>query len=451
VKKLIYFITVLTFFVLNSCKDNTISPASGTKGSMLITSDPGGAAIYLQGDFTGKYTPDTLKDLEFGSYAIMLKFGLERDTTFKVNLSSAGINKTSVNMTNELGSLFLNSDPQGCEIYVNGAPTDKFTPDTVNYLKLGINTITLVKDKMEIDTNLSISKGLNSIFLNYYGTLFITSKPSGVKITIDGINTNKVTPDTLKLFKGVHTLELSNNQYYFSTELNIIAGQLMEMDHSFTDPGNISVTSTPAGASIFLDGVNQGVTSPSVLTNIQIGKHSLVLNLNGYIPDSVQVNVLGSQTSYIKRTLIPKAALSSFGPVLIYYGYNIPTGLPNSLVLSSGTTRATSVGSIDSIDLVSNSYYITSAYSYNSRNTYFGSTSGYYNLNDGVAAINFSSGYYYSQMSISSNGYFFIYDNDQHYSKMIITASGGSGSSTDPYYVKVQWLYNQTSGDIRFR
>jgi hypothetical protein len=450
VKKLVLFIAVLTFFVLNSCKNNAISPVSDNIGSLLINSDPVGAAIYLQGDFTGKYTPDTLKNLEFGSYKIILKFGIERDTTFKVNLSNTGINKISVNMTNELGSLFVNSDPQGAELFLNGTPCNKFTPDTIKYLKLGINSVTIIKNNIVLDTNLFISKGLNNIFLNYYGALFVTSKPSGVKISIDGINTNKVTPDSLKLLKGNHTMELSNSQFYFSTQLNINAGTAMNLDHSFTDPGNISVVSDPDGAAIWLDGINQSVTTPSVLTNIQIGKHSLVFNLTGYIPDTVQVNVLGSQTSYVKRTLIPHAAFSSFGPVLIYYGYNVPTSLPNSLVLSSGTSSSTFVSRYDSIDVVSNSYYLTSAYSYNNRNTYFSSSSSN-NLNDGVAAISYSSGYYDSEISITLNGYFFIYDNEQHYSKMMITELGGNGTSTNPYYMKVKWLYNNTAGDLRFR
>jgi len=454
VKNISLFIIVLISLIINSCKNDPVAPPlTATSGNLVVTSNPSGAAIYLQGNFTGRYTPDTLKNVAFGSYAVKLKFNNTLDSTFNFEVKAGGVTNISIDLTNSVASLIIDSDPRGCEIYLNGAPSNKITPDTIKFINIGRNTLTLIKDKLVLDSVINVNKGQNNIFLNYNGTAIITSTPSGAKIIIDGVNTNKVTPDSVKMMNGSHKLELSTSDYYFATQISIKPGGIIMLDHSFIAPGNISVNSYPAGANIWLDGTNTGKTTPTVLQSINIGSHTIVLNKANYVADTINVIVLGSQTINVGSSLLASASLQEFGPVTLYYGSGLTISQPNALVLSTGVSSTFSSLITDSVDLVATYYYIESAeYYYTGRYTYFYQTvTGTNNLYDGVPSVDISSGNWSQELNYSNTSYFFIYDTDHHFSKMIITEKGGSGTTSSPYYIKVKWLYNKVAGDKRFQ
>ncbi|MBU4222272.1 MAG: PQQ-binding-like beta-propeller repeat protein [Euryarchaeota archaeon] len=67
--------------------------------------------------------------------------------------------------------------------------------------------------------------------------------------------------------------------------------------------GFISISSTPSGASIYLDGVYQGKT-PKIITDVSVGSHYVELKLEGYKPLSDTVEVKAGGTSYISAPLI---------------------------------------------------------------------------------------------------------------------------------------------------
>ncbi len=45
--------------------------------------------------------------------------------------------------------------------------------------------------------------------------------------------------------------------------------------------GNISLTSNPAGAIVFLDGINTGAITPTTVENVTNSTHSILLRLSG--------------------------------------------------------------------------------------------------------------------------------------------------------------------------
>ena len=54
-----------------------------------------------------------------------------------------------------------------------------------------------------------------------------------------------------------------------------------------------------------------------------------------------------------------------------------------------------------------------------------------------------------NNMSNMDSNYVFLYDHDGHYSKLKIVNSGG-GVAGEPFWVQVQWYYNNTLLDNRF-
>jgi hypothetical protein len=71
-----------------------------------------------------------------------------------------------------------------------------------------------------------------------------------------------------------------------------------------TQTGSISITSTPPGANVILDGVNQQVKTPTTLAQITPGAHTVKLTKLGYKAYTTQVTVLAGQTTSINANLV---------------------------------------------------------------------------------------------------------------------------------------------------
>jgi len=70
--------------------------------------------------------------------------------------------------------------------------------------------------------------------------------------------------------------------------------------------GSISVSSSPSGATIHLDGsVGQSLTTPYTFANLLIGTHALVLTLDGYEIWSADVLVLAGETLPVDAIMTP--------------------------------------------------------------------------------------------------------------------------------------------------
>ena len=104
-----------------------------------------------------------------------------------------------------------------------------------------------------------------------------------------------------------------------------------------TAVGNISITSTPSGATIYLDGVPAGSITPATVGNVANGTHTVLLQLSGY-QDYTQTNlqVNDNQTSMVSATLTNLTSSVSF--------YSVPAGATVYVDgVSRGTTNTTGV------------------------------------------------------------------------------------------------------------
>ncbi len=74
--------------------------------------------------------------------------------------------------------------------------------------------------------------------------------------------------------------------------------------------GTLSISSTPPGAEISIDGQDQGKTTASVISGIPSGSHTLTLTLTGYQTYSTTFSIIGGQTTTLAPTLSPTTACS---------------------------------------------------------------------------------------------------------------------------------------------
>ena len=71
-------------------------------------------------------------------------------------------------------------------------------------------------------------------------------------------------------------------------------------------PGSVKVTSTPSGATIWLDGKSTQKTTPDILESLTPGNHSIKLVLEGYNDFSGSVSINSSQRADLSAALIIK-------------------------------------------------------------------------------------------------------------------------------------------------
>ncbi len=70
--------------------------------------------------------------------------------------------------------------------------------------------------------------------------------------------------------------------------------------------GSVKLSSTPSGATIWLDGTNTKKTTPEILEGLTPGKHSLKLTLDGYNDYTGSVNITSGKQTDCSKTLTAK-------------------------------------------------------------------------------------------------------------------------------------------------
>lgn len=204
----------------------TLTPLSAPVGKIFLSSVPAGAAIFLDGNTTGKITPDTLTSVVVGDHTIKLTLSNYADSTFSVSVSENLTTSQSVTMRAlPIGNVFVTSTPSGAAIFLDNVNSGKVTPDTLKNITSGDHAIKLTLTNYFDSTftvtvpnaNQTVSQSISMRALPV-GNLFISSVPSGAAIFRNGTSSGKLTPDTLKnLSTGNHTIKLSLSGYFDST------------------------------------------------------------------------------------------------------------------------------------------------------------------------------------------------------------------------------------------
>ncbi|MCK4334178.1 PEGA domain-containing protein [candidate division WOR-3 bacterium] len=211
-------------------------------GAIEVKSTPEGAAVYLDGDDTGKKTNTILADLEPDDYTV--KLVLEGYDDWEKDVTVEGgdtVTVEAVLVANAFGALQVNSTPvQGAEIWLDGDSTGVATNAFFDSLAVGSHTLKLkLAEYKDWDTTVTI-----------------------VKDEIDTVN-------------AVLVLKT----------------------------GSIQVNSTPTGADIFLDGVDKETVTNALLTDVTLGDHTIKLTLDGYADWDTTVTVNEDETATIDAVL----------------------------------------------------------------------------------------------------------------------------------------------------
>ena len=124
------------------------------------------------------------------------------------------------------------------------------------------------------------------------GTLTVTSNPTGVQVIVDR-ESKGVTPTTLTLTAGPHTVELRGAGDPRTISVNVAAGaqlsQYIELASGNSSMGRLQVKTDPPGAMVTIDALPRG-NSPITIGNLDPGEHAVVLTSEaGTVTQSVTI------------------------------------------------------------------------------------------------------------------------------------------------------------------
>jgi len=206
--------------------------------------------------------------------------------------------------------LLVESDPSGAEIYVDARSISQFTPFTIQDIPPGKHDISVIYKYQKAMQSIVIASGEKKqiklvIPISTENEIIASSNPSGAEIYLDGKDTGQKTPATLlKLEKGIHEIRMVLPGYEaFEIQVNVngtatVSGNLVK---SNTPQGTVLIESTPANASVVIQGKAYGTTPVTV--TLAPGTYSAVLSLAGYKNETKSFEVKADQQVTVSVTL----------------------------------------------------------------------------------------------------------------------------------------------------
>jgi hypothetical protein len=140
------------------------------------------------------------------------------------------------------------------------------------------------------------------------GQMAIDSTPSGAQVQIDGrTDPSWVTPFSLTgLGAGPHTVTVSKAGYSTDTRtVNVASGnKAFVTSHLSQLMATLAVSSSPAGANVYIDGKDIGRLTPAQVS-VDKGQHVVLVRKSGFIDETTNVQFLLGQTTNYSPTLRP--------------------------------------------------------------------------------------------------------------------------------------------------
>ncbi len=246
------------------------------------------------------------------------------------------------------GSKIVISPPvsQPKDIDRNGFATFTFTVRVPEYEEPGTKRITINVEYGDTgwldvgETRYTITKYVYLTVKKPPATLIIKTTPEGASVYINDVYKG-ITPLTVTLEEGTYDLKLKKEGYETLQEtITLYPGKTTTITRELKPlPVPLTITSTPGGAMVYIDGEHKGVTPLTV--NLLPGTYSIKLVKKGYQDYTTQVTVNAGQPVTISPTLskVPVSNTAS--------SHTIDTELSNpnqTIALEVGNEKIVMVG-----------------------------------------------------------------------------------------------------------
>jgi formylglycine-generating enzyme required for sulfatase activity len=218
-------------------------------------------------------------------------------------------------MKPDFGTLKITTTPEsGATVSIDGQPTGKVTPCTLEQVKSGEHTLAIRLNMYQTVTqNITMQAGGNLslpvTLAPTFAGVTVTTNPSS-DIYIAGERKGNGTWEG-RLLPGIYNFEARKEKYTSATEKReVVSGQPLTINlQPVAKTGTLKVMTTPTDATITLGGANKG-TAPATLRNLLVGDYTLTLSLPGYATATKTVTIAEGETAQVTETLVNGRAVT---------------------------------------------------------------------------------------------------------------------------------------------
>jgi hypothetical protein len=303
------------------------TPAPGSqKGYYKVSSDPTGGSVLFDGTNYG-ITPVTITVSTTGTpgHTITVsKSGYQTWTQFYSGNPSADQTISvfaTLNPVVQTGNIYVNSNPSGASAILDNGYDQLTTPGTFNAVSTGWHNVQVSKSGYRIySIDIEVKPGATSNVMatlvpnTQYGSISVSSTPTGASLYVDTIYEGVTNQIVSSLATGTHTVTLKKSGYQdYSQTATVNNAQTTYLSITLSPlasptNGDLDVSSTPSGASVYLNGAYKGETrssGPLYITGLSPGAYSTVLKKSGYNDYSTTANIVAGKTAQVTAALQP--------------------------------------------------------------------------------------------------------------------------------------------------
>jgi hypothetical protein len=269
-------------------------------GGLTITSTPiSGAAITLDGKLTEFVTPHTFEMLSSGGHSVALSIDLYEPESRQVSIRDNETVNLEIPLTPVFGNISITTDP-AAGIFIDEQQVATGTYNDI--LKKGVHTIEARLDKYypqsrKLDMKAGASKSINFKLKPITGNLSVETTPPEAEIIINGTSygtSPRIIPD---LIIGTYEIELRReNHATVKKSFEIKENERTTINENLDNFTEVTIQSSPSGASLTLNGKSEGTTPQKLTTNF--GKNMIKLTKSGYNDLQETFTVTEKQNSY---------------------------------------------------------------------------------------------------------------------------------------------------------
>ena len=288
--------------------------------------------------------------LKCGEHNFTVQAAMHRSETGVVNITDKK-ETMNIRLAPDYGVLQVNSNPQGAEVYIDGAyKSAGITPFTTEWLSAGNHTLQFKRASYKtLTTDVQVTgDGTTQPFS-------ATLQPNFAEVTITApgeaeiyVNDEHKGTGTWSghLNAGLYTIEARKASHHTATQsVEVVAGDTKTITLPAPTPryGSLDVSSRPVGATVSVDGKIIGET-PDIFSEVLIGTHTVRLTREGCAPVEQQVSIEEGKTATLSLTLATSGKVSITSNVAgakIYIDDEYKGVAPYTYEAASGSYRVT--------------------------------------------------------------------------------------------------------------
>lgn len=289
------------------------------RGTALVTSEPGGAQVKLDGVLRGM-TPLLLSDLPLGQQRVELSMPGYQSCLLDLDVKNQSPQKLGARLITDSATLRVESEPAGARLNVNGVPRGttpvvlERIPDGDAEIEIQLEGYATYRQSMRLSAG--DEERLEVILQPLPATLQIHSMPPGARVYLENEYRGD-TPLTLE--------DLAPESYRVRVELaahdpmarTVTLGRGARQVEEFrltANCGSLRVVTIPAGVTVLVDGRVSGTTEakpdatdqisdPLTIPMVVAGEREVTFTRQGFFETKRTVNVARDRTETLEITL----------------------------------------------------------------------------------------------------------------------------------------------------